>query len=112
MIDLVEYQKEIVATRIVKKDKKIDYLCYASLGLCEEAGEIAGKLKKIVRDKDGIISEEDRLSLIKEAGDTLWYLADLCDDLGVTIEEVARINLDKVRDRFQRGVIQGQGDNR
>ena len=107
-----EYQKEIVESRIVKKDKVIDYLAYAALGLVEEAGETAGKLKKIIRDKNGVVSEKDRQELVKELGDTLWYLTDMAYDLGVTLEQVATSNLEKVRDRANRGVISGQGDNR
>ena len=73
---------------------------------------MAGKLKKIVRDKNGELSQQDIDELIKEAGDVLWYLADLVFDLGVNLDTVALRNLEKVRDRALRGVIQGQGDNR
>lgn len=111
-MDFNEYQKEIVENRIVKKDSIIDYLCYAALGMCEEAGEFAGRLKKIVRDKNSIISDEDHLLLKKEIGDQLWYLCDAAFDLGYTLEEIAIENLNKVRDRAERGVISGEGDNR
>lgn len=110
--DFKSYQREVVSTRIVKKSSKIDYLCYAALGLCEESGEFAGRLKKIVRDKNGVIDEDDRLLLKKELGDTLWYLVDAAYDLGFTLEEIAIENRDKCRDRVERDVIKGQGDNR
>mgnify|MGYP000311183050 CR=1 FL=1 len=88
-----------------------DYLLQV-LGICGEAGEIAEKMKKIVRDKEGKISEEDRKEILKEAGDVLWYISRLAQSLNSSIEEVAQINMEKVKSRKDRGAIQGEGDNR
>ncbi len=82
------------------------------LGLVGEAGETADKVKKILRDKDGVIAEPDKLEVTKELGDVLWYVASIARYLGVPLEEVARLNLEKLEDRYKRNLIHGQGDNR
>lgn len=87
-------------------------ITYPTLGLLNEAGELAGKVKKILRDKNKHITPEDKAALKAELGDVLWYFAQICNELDLTIEEVAEYNLDKLADRQQRGVIQGDGDNR
>ena len=89
-----------------------DYIVYPTLGLVNEAGEFAGKIKKIFRDKDGNFSDEDKEALKGELGDVLWYLTQICTNLGFTLEEVAEENLDKLFSRLERGVIQGSGDDR
>lgn len=85
---------------------------YPVLGLANEAGEVAGKIKKVFRDKDGEINEETRQALASELGDVLWYLAQVCTELEIPLEEVAQANLDKLLDRQRRGKIRGDGDNR
>ncbi|MBV6395404.1 MAG: hypothetical protein HFACDABA_00980 [Anaerolineales bacterium] len=85
---------------------------YPTLGLANEAGEVAGKLKKVFRDKGGQISDETRAALAAELGDVLWYLAQVCTELGVSLDDVAEANLAKLLDRQQRGKIQGDGDTR
>jgi len=87
-------------------------IIYPTLGLVNEAGEVAGKVKKIFRDKGGQIGEAERLALKSELGDVLWYLAQICTELDLTLEEVAAYNLEKLFDRLQRGVIRGDGDVR
>lgn len=87
-------------------------IIYPTLGLVNEAGEVAGKIKKIFRDKGGHISEAERQALKAELGDVLWYLAQLASELGLSLEEIAEHNLEKLLDRQQRGVIGGEGDNR
>ncbi len=87
-------------------------IVYPTLGLANEVGEVAGKIKKIFRDKEGKISEEDRQALKQELGDVLWYLTQICTELGLTLEEVAEANLVKLFSRLERGTIQGSGDNR
>jgi NTP pyrophosphatase (non-canonical NTP hydrolase) len=77
-----------------------------------EAGEVAGKIKKIFRDRDGIISEEDRQALKQELGDVLWYLTQICTELDLSLEEVAEANLTKLFSRLERGKIRGDGDYR
>lgn len=89
-----------------------DPIVYPTLGLVNEAGEFAGKIKKIFRDKDGVIADADREALKGELGDVLWYLTQICTNLGLSLEEVAEANLDKLFSRLERGKIQGDGDNR
>ena len=85
---------------------------YPTLGLLNEAGELAGKVKKILRDKGGKIGEADIKGLKGELGDVLWYFTQVCTELGLKIEDVAEANLDKLFDRLERGVIKGEGDER
>ena len=87
-------------------------LVYPTLGLVNEAGELAGKIKKIFRDRGGVVSEADRQALKGELGDVLWYLAQICTELDLSLEEVAQHNLDKLRSRLERGTLGGDGDNR
>ena len=85
---------------------------YPALGLCGEAGEVADKIKKIYRDKSGKISEEDKHQIVKEMGDVLWYLANMASDLNITLEDVAKTNLEKINIRKEKNLIHGEGDNR
>ena len=87
-------------------------LVYPTLGLANEAGEVAGKIKKIFRDKGGQVSEEDREALKLELGDVLWYLTQICTELNLTLQEVAAANLEKLFSRLERGQIHGDGDTR
>lgn len=89
-----------------------DNLYYPALGLNGEAGEIAEKVKKIMRDDNGVLSPERRLEIMKEVGDVMWYLGALCGELSATMEECARMNIAKLQSRKERGVLQGSGDNR
>ncbi len=85
---------------------------YPTLGLTNEAGEVSGKIKKIFRDKDGVFSEADRAALQAELGDVLWYLAQVSTELGLSLDEIAAHNIEKLLDRQARGKIHGDGDNR
>jgi NTP pyrophosphatase (non-canonical NTP hydrolase) len=87
-------------------------LIYPALGLVNEAGEVAGKIKKVFRDKDGEINEETRAALKAELGDVLWYLAQVATELDLSLDEIAEYNIAKLYDRLERGKIQGDGDNR
>ena len=82
------------------------------LGLVGEAGETADKIKKILRDKDGVVSDDDRDLIVKELGDTLWYIASIARYLEVPMSEVAEVNLSKLESRYQRNQIHGEGDRR
>ena len=81
-------------------------------GLVGEAGEVAEKFKKLLRDKDGVASDEDRRELMKELGDVLWYINSVGIYLGFTLDEIAQYNLDKVLSRKERNMTRGSGDNR
>jgi NTP pyrophosphatase (non-canonical NTP hydrolase) len=87
-------------------------IVYPTLGLANEAGEVAGKVKKIFRDKGGQIGPADRDALCGELGDVLWYLTQICTDLGLTLDEVAERNLEKLAGRLERGTLRGEGDER
>jgi len=85
---------------------------YPALGLAGEAGEVCEKVKKIMRDNDGIISDVKRQEVIKEIGDVLWYVANLCNEFAVNMDDVAEKNIAKLLSRKERGVLKGSGDNR
>jgi NTP pyrophosphatase (non-canonical NTP hydrolase) len=85
---------------------------YPTLGLVGEAGEIAEKVKKMLRDDNGILTEERRQALIKELGDVLWYLSALSREIGSSLEEIAKFNIEKLHSRLNRSQIHGDGDNR
>lgn len=106
-----EYQKRAFTTAINSGDPMRD-LSHWTLGIVGEGGEVAEKVKKLIRDYDGILSAEAKVELAKELGDVLWYLAVLADFLGVSFDAVAQQNLDKLASRKQRGKLHGNGDNR
>ena len=85
---------------------------YPTLGLAGEAGEVAEKVKKILRDNNGLASEERVQEIKKELGDVLWYLSQLATEFGLSLEEIAQSNLEKLLSRLERGVLNGNGDNR
>jgi NTP pyrophosphatase (non-canonical NTP hydrolase) len=85
---------------------------YPVLGLINEAGEVAGKIKKVFRDKGGEISAETREAIKAELGDVLWYIVQVCTELEISLDDVAEANLAKLLDRQVRGKIRGDGDNR
>lgn len=87
-------------------------IVYPTMGLVNEAGEVAGKVKKIFRDRGGRISPADREALKGELGDVLWYLAQICTELDLSLQEVAEANLAKLFSRLERGQIKGDGDQR
>lgn len=106
-----EYSKQALTTVLSTGDPFKDLLHWV-LGLNGEAGEVAEKLKKIIRDKNSVISEEDKQEMAKEIGDVLWYLAVFAHDLGVPFDAIAQQNLDKLKSRKDRGALGGNGDNR
>lgn len=105
-----EYQNKARETAFYP-DKDNNFI-YPTLGLVGEAGEVAEKIKKVLRDNDGIISEEKRLEVAKELGDVLWYLANLSVELNLSLETVASMNLEKLFSRKDRGTLSGSGDSR
>lgn len=83
-----------------------------ALGLPGEAGEAADKFKKIIRDKDGVISLDDREEIVKELGDVMWYVSTIAAYLDMPLSEVAERNIEKLESRRKRNKIHGEGDNR
>lgn len=110
-----EYQKRAILTDLsAGKGKELLSIAFMDkvLGLIGESGEIAEKFKKILRDKNGIISPEDTTEMTKELGDVLWYIALLCQYLDISLDDVATKNIDKLASRKVRGKLSGSGDNR
>ena len=85
---------------------------YPTLGLVGEAGEVAEKVKKVIRDKNGIFDEQSKKAIKKELGDVLWYLSNLCNEFDFSFEDVALQNLEKLKLRASKGKISGSGDDR
>lgn len=108
-MDINEYQHKARETAKYPNEHGITY---CALGLTGEAGEVADKIKKIIRDKEGKFTEKDRAEIAKELGDVLWYIANLSFEMNLSLEYVARQNIMKLSSRAQRGVIGGSGDNR
>ena len=109
-MDFFEYQS--LAQETADYPRIGDFCIYPALGLCGEAGEVAEKIKKIFRDHDGIFSSDDVEGLKKELGDVLWYIAMLSTELGLSLDEVAQTNIDKLSSRKARGQLHGSGDER
>ncbi|WP_216646146.1 MULTISPECIES: nucleoside triphosphate pyrophosphohydrolase family protein [unclassified Marinobacter] len=101
-----DYQEKTSATAIYPKDKALEYL---TLGLVSEAGEVAGKVKKFLR---GDYDELPREDLEKELGDVLWYIAQLCEVMGLAMGDAAYFNLKKLMERKKNNTLQGNGDDR
>jgi NTP pyrophosphatase (non-canonical NTP hydrolase) len=91
---------------------KLLALGYVVSGLAGETGEVCEKIKKIIRDSGGTITEEAKQAIGKELGDQMWYQAQLATLLGLDLGEIAAGNLEKLRSRKERGVLSGSGDNR
>lgn len=108
-MDFKTYQIESRKTAIYPN---CDGLYYVTLGLCGESGEIAEKVKKLIRDKNGVIDNEFRNDLTKEIGDLCWYMSQLCTELNIDFDDVATQNLEKLQDRQKRRKLHGSGDNR
>lgn len=118
-----EYQNQAKTTAIYLNKVKEKYpdlpepvlkilgISYVANGL-GESGEIQGKVKKLIRDCGGEISQDKIKEISGEIGDVLWYLSLLCEELGISLQDVAQENLDKLFSRKERGVLQGSGDNR
>mgnify|MGYP001038536311 CR=1 FL=1 len=108
-MELNEYQKIAMSTAIYPNDSKISYL---SLALCGEAGEVADKVKKVLRDKDGCYSGEDKREIALELGDCLWYIANLASAICFPLNNIAEMNREKIEGRVRRGTLHGSGDER
>ncbi|HRZ11716.1 MAG TPA: nucleoside triphosphate pyrophosphohydrolase family protein [Kiritimatiellia bacterium] len=111
MLDFKAYQEGAMRTAVYPKRGEGNWT-YPALGLAGETGEICEKLKKAIRDDGGRISPERLRDLARELGDVLWYIAALCTELGLAMQEVAEQNLAKLRARQENGKLHGSGDHR
>ena len=105
-----EYQKLSRKTAIYPNQG--NNLVYTALGLVGESGEVAEKVKKILRDDGGIVNQEKKEEIKKELGDILWYLSQTASELNLSLDEIASHNLEKLFSRKDRGKLSGSGDNR
>jgi NTP pyrophosphatase (non-canonical NTP hydrolase) len=108
-MSLFDYQLFVRSTKVYDPEYA---LVYPVLGLASEAGEVAGKIKKLMRDHEGQLTQEMFNDIIKELGDVLWYVTAVADDLGITISDVFYMNMQKLESRKQRMVLKGDGDDR
>lgn len=106
-----DYQKQAVTTLLSGPDKLTDVI-HMALCISGEAGEVSEKIKKLIRDKNGDLAELDVESIKKELGDVLWYLAVMADLLDVSFDDVAKLNVEKLASRKERGTLRGSGDDR
>ncbi len=109
-MNLNDYQKLALRTARDKNDK--DEIFHLLLGLCGEAGEIAEKMKKVVRDKGSDFTVVDKDDMTKELGDVLWHIAVIANYFDLSLDDIGEKNIAKLASRLERGVIGGSGDNR
>lgn len=105
-----EYQKRALQT--ARYPDIGNNFVYPTLGLAGEAGEVAEKIKKVIRDHGGIVDELKKQEIAKELGDVLWYVSQIATELGIPLEDVASGNIMKLLSRMERNVLGGSGDNR
>ena len=109
-MDLNDYQAAALSTAVYPNQGA--NFAYPALGLAGEAGEVADKLKKVIRDNDGVLTDQVRDAVAKEIGDVLWYVSVLAYEMDYDLNAIAQINIDKLASRQHRGVLSGSGDNR
>lgn len=111
-MNMTEYQRLARKTAVYPGfgDRKLESILYCVVGLVNEAGEVAGKVKKVMRGDMPLDRARDKIA--DEAADTLWYLAMLCSELNITLEDLAERNIDKLMYRLHSGKIRGDGDDR
>ena len=109
-MDISDYQLRSRATAVYPGAG--ENLLYPTLGLCGEAGEVAEKIKKMIRDDAGALTDERRAALSKELGDVLWYLAQIATEADLELDAIAEANIEKLSSRQRRNVLQGSGDDR
>lgn len=108
-MDIKEYQGIIKKTAVFPAEIG---LTYCTMGLCGEAGEVAEKMKKLFRDKGGVVTDEFKQDVKKELGDVVWYVTALANELGLTLEEILEANYTKLIKRRETNTLHGSGDNR
>lgn len=110
---MMTFDKYQAAARITAQYPTLGHpMVYPALGLNGEAGEVAEKVKKLFRDRESVITDDFRESIKLELGDVLWYVANLAAELNLSLEEIARSNLEKLTSRMKRNAICGDGDRR
>ena len=109
--ELNEYQRRALETWLHTNDTGYNII-YPTLGLCGESGEVAEKIKKLLRDHGGFLDSEMKRSIALELGDVFWYLSTLAYELGFSLQEIAEMNYEKLQSRKKRNKIHGDGDNR
>jgi len=105
-----EYQKKSRETAVYPNLGK--NIVYPTLGLAGESGEVAEKVKKIIRDNGGVVNDERKTLLEGELGDVLWYVAQIASELNTSLDAIASKNIEKLFSRKERGKISGDGDTR
>lgn len=112
-MDFKDYQTKVAQTAIYPESGTGSMLALAYVGLgLGEAGEVQGKIKKIIRDSGGVVDDGHRVQIMKELGDVLWYVARAASELSLDLDAVAEANIHKLADRRERGVLTGSGDER
>lgn len=111
-MDFNQYQEKAGETAVYPGKGTIFGVVYCALGIAGEAGEIANKVKKLLRDLDGNLTPEANDAIADEMGDELWYLGQMATELKRKFDSVADRNLLKLASRKERGTIHGNGDNR
>jgi NTP pyrophosphatase (non-canonical NTP hydrolase) len=104
-----DYQQEAITYAIYDP---VWSVIYPSMGLAGEAGEVLNKVKKVLRDNEGILTDEVKANIASELGDVMWYAANLAEDLGYDLSVILQENLEKLESRKERGKIGGSGDDR
>lgn len=110
MNDFDKYQQAANSTAVYPNRGR--NLGYTALGLCGEAGEVAEKVKKMIRDRANVLDDDLRMALVKELGDVLWYLSQAAFEIGVPLSAIAELNRLKLRSRQLRDRLGGSGDSR
>ncbi len=108
-MSLDQYQRLALETALFPTDKNLSYL---TLALCGEVGEVAEKVKKVMRDKGGQFYAPDMAAIALELGDAMWYIANIAKFLGYGLSDIAKLNIEKIQGRIERGTLHGSGDER
>ena len=111
-LTLNEYQRMAGETAAFEKDTQWDAVDYCTLGLTGEAGEVSNKVKKVYRDDKKVFTAEKCEAIAYELGDCMWYIAMCAENLGYSLEDIARMNYAKLQSRKERGKLGGSGDER
>lgn len=111
-MEILWYQARVNETAVYPGQGTIQGLQYTLLGLAGEVGEVCNRSKKVLRDEGGRINASYCVQMKKELGDVLWYLSQTATEIGISLEELAQHNIEKLADRQKRGVLGGSGDDR